>query len=90
MNDTSPAPGETFTLTMTTIPEATPLVVDLYVALQLPDQRVWFLHSDGSLSPAIQPYRSQWPVIPFRAELFRYTLTGAEPPGTLCMVGRLH
>jgi len=81
VNDTSPAPGKTLTLTVTTFPEATLLVVDLYVALQLPDQHLWFLHSDGSLSPAIQPYLGQWPVVPFRAELFRYTLTGAEPPG---------
>ena len=81
VNDASLAPGETLTLTVTTMPESTPLEMDLYVALQLPDQRVWFLHRDGSLTPAIQPYRSQWPVVPFRGELFRYTLTGAEPPG---------
>jgi lysophospholipase L1-like esterase len=82
VNDASLASGETLTLTVTTMPESTPMEMDLYVALQLPDQRVWFLHRDGSLTPAIQPYRSQWPVVPFRAELFRYTLTGAEPPGT--------
>jgi hypothetical protein len=81
VNDASLAPGETLTLTMTIMPESTPMVVGLYVALQLPDQRVWFLHDNGSLTPAIAPYRSQWPVVPFRAELFRYTLTGAEPPG---------
>ena len=81
VNDGSLSPGETLTLTVTTLPESTPLVVDLYVALQLPDQHVWFLSSEGSLMPAIQPYLDQWPVIPFRAELFRYTLTGAEPPG---------
>ena len=81
VNDGSLSPGETLTLTVTTLPESIPLVVDLYVALQLPDQQVWFLNSDGSLMPAIQPYLDQWPVIPFRGELFRYTLTGAEPPG---------
>ena len=81
MNDGSLSPGETLTLTVTTLPESTPMVVDLYVALQLPDQQVWFLSSDGSLMPAIQPYLDQWPVIPFRGELFHYTLTGAEPPG---------
>jgi lysophospholipase L1-like esterase len=81
VNDGSLSPGETLTLTVTTLPESTPLVVDLYVALQLPDQQVWFLSRDGSLMPAIQPYVDQWPVMPFRGELFRYTLTGAEPPG---------
>ena len=81
VNDGSLSPGETLTLTVTTLPESIPLVVDLYVALQLPDQQVWFLRSDGSLMAAIQPYVDQWPVMPFRGELFRYTLTGAEPPG---------
>lgn len=81
VNDGNLSPGETFTLTVTTLPEATPMVVDLYVALQLPDQHVWFLRSDGSLMPAIQPYMGQWPVIPFRGELFRYILTGTEPSG---------
>ena len=81
VNDGSLSPGETLTLTVTTLPESTPMVVDLYVALQLPDQQVWFLSRDGSLRPAIQPYVDQWPVMPFRGELFRYTLTGAELPG---------
>jgi hypothetical protein len=60
------------------LPEATPLVVDVYVALQLPDQSLWFVHADGSFTPEIQPYLRQWPGVPFRAEVFRYTLTGAE------------
>jgi hypothetical protein len=73
VHDASLAPGETRTLTVTTTPESTPMVMDLSVALQLPDQRVWFLHRDGSLTPVIQASRSQWPVVPFRAELFPYT-----------------
>jgi lysophospholipase L1-like esterase len=81
VNDSSLAPGDTLTLTVTITPESTPPVVDLYVALQFPDQRLWFLHADASLTPEIQPYLRQWPVAPFRAELFRATLTGAEPPG---------
>jgi hypothetical protein len=81
VNDGRLSPGETLTLTVTTLPESTPPVVDLYVALQLPDQHLWFLSSNGGLTPTIQPYLGQWPVTPFRGELFRYTLTGAEPPG---------
>jgi lysophospholipase L1-like esterase len=81
VNDSSFAPGEILTLTMTITPEATPLVVDAYVALQLPDQSLWFLNADGSLTPEPQPYLRQWPVVPFRAELFRYTFMGAETPG---------
>jgi lysophospholipase L1-like esterase len=81
VNDSSLAPGETLTLTVTITPEFTPMVVDLYVALQLPDQSLWFLHGDGSLTPEIQPYQSQWPVVPWRTELFHYTFIGSEPPG---------
>jgi lysophospholipase L1-like esterase len=81
VNDASLSPGETLTLTVTILPESTPMVVDLYVALQLPDQSVWFLHADGSFTSEVQPYVGQWPVSPFRAELFHYTFTGSEPPG---------
>jgi hypothetical protein len=81
VNDSSLAPGATLTLTVTITPESTPMVVDLYVALHLPDQSVWFLHGDGSFTPEIQPYLSQWSVVPSRAELFRYTFTDVEPSG---------
>ena len=57
-------------------------MVDLYVALQLPDQRVWFLRSVGSITPELQPYLHEWPVSAARAEVFHYTLMGAEPTGT--------
>jgi lysophospholipase L1-like esterase len=81
LNDSSLVPGETLTLTLTILPESTPMVVDLYVALQLPDQRVWFLRADGSFTPEMQPYLRQWPVAPFRAQLFHYTFAGSELPG---------
>jgi hypothetical protein len=81
VNDASLAPSETLSLLVTTMVESTPMVVDLYVALQPPDQSLWFLHSDGSITASIQPYLEQWPVAPARAEVFRYTFTGAEPPG---------
>jgi hypothetical protein len=80
-NDSSLAPGETLTLTLTIMPESILMVVDCYVALQLPNLRVWFLHIDGSFTPEIQSYVRQWSVVPFRAELFHYTFTGSEPPG---------
>ena len=81
VNDASLGPGDTLTLTVKILPEATPRVVDVYVALQLPDQSLWFLHADGSFTPEIRPYLRQWPVVPVWAEVFRYTLTGAELPG---------
>jgi len=82
INDASLTPGETLTLTLTVTPEAVPSVVDLYVALQWPDQSLWFLQVDGSLTPEPRPLLSAWPAVPARAELFRYTFTGPEPPGS--------
>jgi lysophospholipase L1-like esterase len=81
VNQLSLRPGDTLTLIITILPESTPQVTDLYVALQLPDQSLRFLHADGNLTPEIQPYLRQWPVVPFRTELVRFTLTGVEPPG---------
>ena len=82
VNDSSLAPGETLTLTVTITPESTPMGVELYVALQLPDQSLWFLHADGSFTPEIQPLLSGWTAAPWRAEVFRYVFTGTEPPGS--------
>jgi hypothetical protein len=82
VNDGSLAPGDPLTLTVTVTPEAVPPVVDLYVALQLPDQSLWFLQEDGSLTPELRPLLSTWPAMPFRAELFHYTFTGVELPGS--------
>jgi hypothetical protein len=56
-------------------------VVDVYIALQLPDHRLWFVHADGSITPEARPYLGQWSVVPFRAEVFHHTVTGAETPG---------
>jgi lysophospholipase L1-like esterase len=81
VNDASLASSETLTVIVATIAASTPMVADLYVALQLPDQSLWFLHGDGSITSSIQPYLGQWSVATARAEVFRYTFTGAEPPG---------
>jgi hypothetical protein len=56
-------------------------VVDLYAALQLPDQSLWFLQADGSIAPEARPLVSGWTVAPFRGEVFRHTLSGQELPG---------
>jgi len=82
VNDASLAPGESLTLTATVTPETTPLVVDLYIALQGPDQSLRFLQVDGSLTAEPRPLLNAWSVMPFRAELFRYAFTGVEVPGS--------
>jgi lysophospholipase L1-like esterase len=81
VNAPSLAPGETLTLTLTIVPESTPMVVDLYVALQLPDQSLRFLQADGSIVPETRPLVSGWTVVPFRGEAFRHTLSAQGLPG---------
>jgi lysophospholipase L1-like esterase len=81
VNDSSLTPGETLVLTLTIVPESIPQVVDLYVALQPPDESLWFLQADGTITPQVQPYLRRWTVVQFRAELLRYSFTGAELPG---------
>jgi hypothetical protein len=82
VNDSNLAPGESLTLTLTVTPEAVPPPLDLYVALQLPDQSWWFLQLDGSLTPELRPLLSNWQAVSSRAELFRYTFTGVESSGS--------
>src|SRR5262249_37246889 len=65
--------GDTLTVTATVDPGAQPRLVDVYVALRLPDQSVWFLQGDGDLTPTVQPLVHNWPVAALRADLFRYT-----------------
>ena len=81
VNDSSLTPGETLTLAVTIVPESTPMVVDLYVALQLPGQSLRFLQADGSLAPEARPLVGGWTVVPFRGEVFRQTLSAQELPG---------
>ena len=81
VNDSRLTPGDTLTLTATITPESTPMVVDLYVALQFPDQTLRFLQTDGSLTPEVRPFFASWTVAPFRGEVFRDTFSGGELPG---------
>jgi hypothetical protein len=69
------------TLTTVTTPGSTPQVVDLYVALQLPDQTLRFLQADGGLTPEVRPLVASWTVASFLGEPFRYMFTGGEPVG---------
>jgi lysophospholipase L1-like esterase len=81
VNDPSLTPGETLILTLTIMPESTPTVVDLYVALQLPDQSLRFLQADGSVVAETRSLVSGWTVVPFRGEVFRHTLSAQELSG---------
>jgi hypothetical protein len=68
-------------LTATTRPGPVPQAVDVYVALQLPDQSLWFLQADGALTPEARPLVASWVVAPFSGEIWHYTFNGTEPAG---------
>ena len=68
-------------LTVTTRSGPTPQAVDVYVAIQLPDQSLWFLQADGGLTPEPRPLVASWVVAPFSGEIWRYAFGGAEPAG---------
>src|SRR5262245_45854244 len=73
--------GDTLTVTATVYPGEGSRLVDAYVALRLPDQTLWFLQGDGSLTPTVQPLLHNGPVAALRRDLFRYTFGGGEPVG---------
>lgn len=82
LNQTSFRPGDTHILTATVIPGGSASPVDVYLALQLPDQTLLFYQSNGSFTQEAQPLVANWTVTPFSGEIFHYTFSGAEPAGT--------
>jgi hypothetical protein len=79
---TSLQPGDTHILTAIVTPGGSASPVDVYVALQLPDQTLHFYQFNGSFTQEVQPLVSNWTVRPFDGEIFRYTFSGAEQAGT--------
>jgi hypothetical protein len=89
LNQTTFGPRDTLTTTVTVIPGLEPTTVDAYLALQLPSRALLFMQPDGSLASTARPAVSGWTVDPVRAELPRYTFSGAEPKGTYTWLGAL-
>ena len=73
---------DTLILTATVTPGATPMTVDAYVAVQLPNGTHLFLQGNGSFTTAIRPIVTGFRVAPFTGEIFRYPFKGDEPPGS--------
>jgi Cutinase len=82
LNPNNFQPGDTHILTATVTPGGSASPVDVYLALQLPDQTLLFYQSNGSLTQEAQPLVANWTVTPFSGEVFRYTFSGTEPDGT--------
>jgi hypothetical protein len=91
--------SQQLTLGATVAPGATPVVADVYVALQLPDGSLLFLQGDGTLTWSLQPIVRSWTIAPFTGQIFTYIFEGGEPlgsytwlaaftqPGTLNFIG---
>jgi DNA-binding beta-propeller fold protein YncE len=82
LNEASFQTGASIALTATTHPEPIAQAVDVYVALQLPDQSLWFLQADGALTSEARPFVASWVVAPFSGEIWHDAFTGTEPAGT--------
>lgn len=87
LNQTAFTTGETLQLTAT-LP-FTPLLADAYVVARLPDGSVQSLLLDGRLVPGLIPIARSFMPFAFSAEVFRFRLTGTEPPGPYTWLGGL-
>ena len=78
LNQAAFTAGQTLRLTMNATPRGAP--VDVYVGLQLPSGNLFFLAPDGQFTATPQALTPAGLAQTTSAEIFRYTLTGAEPP----------
>ena len=56
--------GDTLALTASVTPEGTPQVVDVSLAVQLPDGSLLFLQGDGSVTTSVRPIVTGWTIDP--------------------------
>ncbi len=99
LNQPSFSTGDTLVLTSGEVSISTPATVDAYLAIQLPDGSMLFLHEDGNISPDIRPRATGIAPASFTGELFRFPITTPLPtgnytwlaalaePGTLSLIG---
>ncbi|MGH7264859.1 MAG: TolB family protein [Candidatus Rokuibacteriota bacterium] len=89
-------PGDTLVVTVTltpgpapTGPASTPMLVDAYILIRLPDGGFVSLSPDGRAVPGIVPIARQLAPVPVSGELLRVTLRGDEPAGTYAWIAAL-
>jgi len=93
--------SQQLTLGARVVPGATPVVADVYVAVQLPDGSLLFLQGNGTFTWDLQPIVRGWTIAPFAGQIFTYIFEGGEPlgsyawlaaftqPGTLNFIGSI-
>jgi hypothetical protein len=87
LNQAAFTAGQTLRLTVSAMPRGAP--VDVYVGLQLPSGKLFFLTPEGGLTDTPQSLMPAGLAQAASAEIFRYALTGAEPPGRYTWLGVL-
>jgi hypothetical protein len=87
LNQAAFTAGEMLSLTASAAPQGA--FVDVYVGLLLPSGELFFLAPTGALTETPQPLTPLGLTQAASAEIFRYTLTGTEPPGQYVWVGVL-
>jgi hypothetical protein len=81
--------GQALTLTATLSPGPTPVLVDAYVVIRLPDGSFLSLLLDGGIVPGIVPIATGFAPIPLTRRLLSYTFNGGEPAGTYTWMSAL-
>jgi alpha-tubulin suppressor-like RCC1 family protein len=81
LNTATFRPGETLTLTALLTPGLTPVVLDAYVVVQLPDRSFLSLQLGGGVVEGVVPIGRGLAPFAFTGELLGYTFRGDEPPG---------
>jgi len=83
--------GGVLTLTAIATPGPTPIMADVYIALQLPGCTllacVLFWQGGFNFTAAPQPILRNWPIRPFDGQIFSYTFGGTEPVGNYVWLG---
>jgi hypothetical protein len=81
--------NQALTLTATLTSGPTPLLVDAYVVIRLPDSSLFSLLLDGRLVPGIVPIATGITPTPLTRQLLSYTFNGGEPAGTYTWMSAL-
>jgi subtilisin family serine protease len=81
LNQTAFAPGDTMVLTATLAPGLIAPLVDVYIAVQVPDGSLFSLQPVGAV-PGIAAVATGLTPLPFAGVVVTYRFTGAEPGGT--------
>jgi hypothetical protein len=87
LNQETFAAGETLSLTASADPQGD--LVEVYVVLVLPSGDLFFLTPTGELTETPQSLTPDGLAEAATAEVFRHTLTGAEPLGSYAWLGVL-